>query len=95
MPSSLWLTFLLVPPGYDERLLEEAGMSLVGREDTTASLAELARRHCVARAAHANALLELEGDKLFEEQNRYRAVAERLASERRLSQFAFLAQKPA
>jgi SAM-dependent methyltransferase len=86
--------FVMVPPGYDEQLLGEAGLELLRREDTTASLADIARRHCAARAAHAKALRELEGEKVFEEQNRYRAVAERLSSERRLSQFAFLAQKP-
>ncbi len=87
--------FVLVPPGYDERLLGEAGLDLLRREDTTASLAEIARRHCAARAGHTVALRALEGETLFEVQNRYRAVAERLASECRLSQFAFLAQKPA
>jgi hypothetical protein len=40
------------------------------------------------------ALRALEGETAFAEQNTYRAVAERLASARRLSQFAFLAQKP-
>jgi SAM-dependent methyltransferase len=86
--------FVLVPPEYDERLLREARLELLRREDTTASLAEIARRHCAARAAHATALRALEDETVFEELNRYRAVAERLASERRLSQFAFLAQKP-
>jgi hypothetical protein len=85
---------LLVPPAYDEQLLAEVGLILLRREDTTASLAEIARRHCAARAAHAMALRALEGETAFEEQNRYRTVAQRLASERRLSQFAFLAQKP-
>lgn len=88
------VVFVLLPPGYDERLLGEAGLELLRREDTTASLADIARRHCVARAAHATALRTLEGERVFEELNRYRAVAERLASERRLSHVAFLAQKP-
>jgi SAM-dependent methyltransferase len=91
---SLSVLVLLVPPGYDERLLGMVGLVLLRREDTTASLAEIARRHCAARAAHATALRTLEGEAAFAAQNKYRAVAERLASARRLSQIAFLAQKP-
>jgi hypothetical protein len=45
--------------------------------------------------AHADALRVSEGERVFEEQNRYRAVAEQLAHERRLSHLAFLARKPA
>lgn len=86
--------FLLVPSGYDERTIEEAGFELLRREDITAQLAESARRHCAARAAHADALREAEGDEEFEKQNRYRAVAEQLASERRLLHVMFLAKKP-
>lgn len=87
--------FVLAPPGYDERLLEEAGFELLRREDVTAEQAEVARRFCAARAAHAEALRALEGDAVFAGQNEYRATAELLARERRLSHVAFLARKPA
>src|SRR5215218_3634725 len=45
--------FVLAPPGYHERLLGEAGFELLRRDDVTADLAEVARRHREARAAHA------------------------------------------
>jgi SAM-dependent methyltransferase len=87
--------FVLAPPGYDEGLLEEAGFELLRREDVTADLAEVARRHCAARAAHADALRALEGDAVFASQNRYRATAELLAREGRLAHVAFLARRTA
>jgi SAM-dependent methyltransferase len=89
-PAGYWL---LAPPGYNERLLGEVGFELLRYDDMTATLAKIARRHCAARAAHADALRASEGDMVFEEQNRYRAVAEQLARERRLSHFAFLARR--
>ncbi|MFN0298733.1 MAG: class I SAM-dependent methyltransferase [Burkholderiales bacterium] len=85
--------FLLVPPGYDERIVGEAGFALLRREDITTQLAEIARRHSAARAAHADRLRETEGEEEFAMQNRYRAVAARLASERRLSHIVYLARK--
>ncbi len=87
--------FVLAPPGYHERLLGEAGFELLRREDVTADVAEIARRHREARAAHAEALQALEGDAVFVSQNQYRATAELLARERRLSHVAFLARRPA
>ena len=83
----------LVPSGYNERLLGETGFALLRSDDMTADLVEIARRHCEARAAHADALRTDEGDTIFEEQNRFRAVSEQLARERRLSHFVFLARK--
>lgn len=87
--------FVLTPPGYNERLLDEAVFELLRREDVTADLAEMARRYGASRAAHADALLALEGDEVFAGQNQYRVTAEPLARERRLSHVAFLARKPA
>ena len=78
---------------YNEQLLEQSGFELLRRDDLTADLAELARRHCAARTAHADALRASEGGTVFEEQNGYRAIAEQLARERRLSHLAFLARR--
>lgn len=85
--------FLLAGPGYDERLLDEAGFKLLRCEDLTVRLHEIAQRHCAARAARADDLRAAEGDEEFERQNRYRAVTERLAREHRLSHFMFLANR--
>ena len=86
--------FVLVGPGYDERLLGEAGFELLRCEDMTVRLHKIAERHCAARKAHANTLRAAEGDEEFDRQNQYRAVTELLARERRLSHFMFLASKP-
>ena len=83
-----------VPSGYNERLLGAVGFELLRWEDMSATTAEIAERHCVARKAHVDALRASEGDVVFEEQNRYRAVVGRLARERRLSHLAFFARKP-
>ncbi|MGH6933269.1 MAG: SAM-dependent methyltransferase [Dongiaceae bacterium] len=82
----------LVMPGYNERLLGEAGLELVRQEDLSDTLAELAARHCHARERHATALRALEGDDVFQSLSRYRASAEKLAREHRLSHFVFLAR---
>lgn len=83
--------FLLAGPGYDERLLREAGFELLRCEDMTVRLHQIAERHCAARKAHADTLRAAEGDEEFERQNRYRAVTELLAREHRLSHIVFLA----
>jgi ubiquinone/menaquinone biosynthesis C-methylase UbiE len=83
----------VAPSGYNERLLQQSGFALLRRDDLTADLADIARRHCAARAAHADALRASEGDTTFEEQNQLRAVGEQLAREGRLSHVAFLARK--
>jgi ubiquinone/menaquinone biosynthesis C-methylase UbiE len=89
--------FLLAGPGYDERLLQEAGFKLLRHEDMTDRMHQIAERHCASRKAHADALRAAEGEEEFGMQNRYRAVAGLLAREHRLSHFAFLATsaKPA
>ena len=86
---------LLTTPGYNERMLADASFELLHREDITATLAELARRHCLARQRHAEALRALEGDEVHETLNQYRLVAERLARERRLLHVVFFVQRPA
>ena len=83
--------FLLTARGYDEQLLREAGFELLRSEDMTDGLHQLAERHCASRKAHADTLRAAEGEEEFEMQNRYRAVAELLTREHRLSHIVFLA----
>jgi SAM-dependent methyltransferase len=85
---------LFVPLGENERLLAEAGLNVVTVENTTASKAEVARRRFDARAHHEDALRRTEGDELFDGRQRFFDVAATLASERRLSRYAYLAEKP-
>jgi SAM-dependent methyltransferase len=81
--------FLFVPPGADERLLEEAGFSISEAIDRTENMARIAERWRSARGARSKQLREIEGDATFEGQQRFFEVAARLAAERRLSRFAF------
>jgi SAM-dependent methyltransferase len=85
---------LFVPAGENERLLAEAGLSVLSVEDTTRSQAEVARRRYDARAQHETALRQAEGDETFEGRQRFFKLAATLASERRLSRFVYVAQRP-
>jgi SAM-dependent methyltransferase len=85
---------LFVPPGENERLLTEAGLSVLAVEDTTEELAVVARRRHDARAKHAEALRQVEGNEAFEGRQRFFDTVATLARERRLSRFAYVAEKP-
>jgi len=85
--------FLFVPLGYDERLIEESGLRLLIKEDVTGNMAEVAEKRRAARAARAADLREIEGDQVYEGQQEFFAVAARIAKERRLSRFLYVAQK--
>jgi SAM-dependent methyltransferase len=87
--------FLFLPPGENERLLEEALLHVVGVDDTTAQLAEVARRRHDARANHADELTRLEGADAFEGRQRFFALVGALAQERRLSRLVYTATRAA
>ena len=84
---------LFVPGDENERLLADAGLTVVDVEDMTGDLAEIAGRRRDARAERANALRQLEGDAAFEGRQRFFEVVATLARERRLSGFAYTAEK--
>jgi len=86
--------FLFVPPGFNERLLAEAGFEGLTVEDRTPNMATIARAWWRAREARAGDLRRVEGDATYEGQQRFLDVAARLAEERRLSRFAFRARRP-
>ncbi len=87
--------YLLVPRGYDERLLAECGLRVLACEDLTRNMAQIAARRRAARASRADALRQIEGDQAYEAQQEFLAVAHLLASESRLSRFVFVADKQA
>ena len=86
--------FDFAPPGEDERLLIAAGLTVVAVADLTEGVAAVARRRFDERAQRAGALRRLEGDEAFESRQRFMDMVATLAGERRMSRFAFLAQKP-
>jgi SAM-dependent methyltransferase len=91
--SSIGL-FLFVPPGVNERFIEEAGFRLVQQEDVTANAALTSGRWHDARERHREALRKMEGTERFEGLQKFFAAVHRLTSERRLSRIVYLVEKP-
>jgi cyclopropane fatty-acyl-phospholipid synthase-like methyltransferase len=85
--------YLLVPQGYDEKCLHDAGLRLIASENITCNMAEIADRRRAARAKHTSGLREIEGNSAFEAQQEYLRVASQIAAEGRLSRFLFVAEK--
>ena len=85
--------FLFVAPDTDERLIADAGLQLMRTADVSEALARIATKWHAARDKRAAELKRIEGAATFEGQQRFLEVAARLAAERRLSRFAYLAHK--
>ena len=92
--SSIGL-FLFVPPGSNERLIEQAGFRLVRQEDVTENAALVSGRWRDARLARRDDLVRIEGEERFENLQRFFDAVHRLTSERRISRIAYLVEKPA
>ncbi len=86
--------YLFLPPGENERLLKAAGFSVLGVEDVTGNAAEVARRWHDARQGQEKALVAREGRANFDGLQRFLRCVHTLSVERRLSRFAYLAEKP-
>jgi SAM-dependent methyltransferase len=85
--------YLFVPHGYDERLIAQSGLTLLMCEDVTGNMATIAEARHTAREVRRTALCEIEGDREFERQQEFLAIAARLARERRLSRFVYVCKK--
>lgn len=86
--------YLFVPPGENERLLQAAGFTVLAVEDVTRNAAEVARRWHDARQGQQEALVAREGRANFDGLQRFLECVHTLSVERRLSRFAYLAEKP-
>lgn len=86
--------FLFTPEGINERLIQEAGLTLIRREDVTENMATVARRFDDARQRRRDDLVRLEGAETFDGTQRFLQTSYRLAAERRLSRIVFVARKP-
>jgi SAM-dependent methyltransferase len=87
--------YLFLPPGENERLIVQAGFTLLSTEDVTAGAAAIAQRWHDARERHRVELVEREGDANFAGLQRFLACVQRLSAERRLSRYCYLAEKAA
>jgi SAM-dependent methyltransferase len=81
----------VVPPGFNERCLTEAGFRLLGCEDRTESLLANAAGRLDARAAHREELESVEGRAGFAREQEYLETVVALALRGSLSRFMYLA----
>jgi SAM-dependent methyltransferase len=91
--SSIGL-YVLVPPGADEQMLGDAGFAMLSVNDVTANATLVATRWSEARARHRQDLVAREGDANFDGLQRFLQCVHTLSSEKRLSRYAYLAEKP-
>ena len=87
--------YLFVPPRLNEELLQAAGFAVLGVLDVTQNEAEVARRWHDARERHREALVTREGQANFDGLQHFLWCAHTLAAERRLSRYAYVAEKAA
>lgn len=85
--------FQFVPPDYDARVLEECGLTVLRCEDVTQNMADLAEGLYSARKGRCDLLRKIEGEKSFEGQQTFLQVTARIARERRLSRFLYVAEQ--
>jgi 2-polyprenyl-3-methyl-5-hydroxy-6-metoxy-1,4-benzoquinol methylase len=85
--------YLFVPHGYDEGVIAQCGLRLLRCEDVTGNMAKVAEARHAARASRSAALREIEGGESYENQQEFLAVTARIARERRLSRFVYVADK--
>jgi SAM-dependent methyltransferase len=85
--------YLFIPPGENERLIAEAGFTLIESADVTDGAAEIAGRWHEARARHRDALAAREGESNFAGLQRFLACVRQVSMERRLSRYAYLAER--
>ena len=91
--SSIGLYFF-VPPGENERLIAEAGFTLIAANDETEAAEVIAGNWRAAREQHRDELVSREGAANFEGLQRFLACVHTLSAERRLSRFGYIAEKP-
>jgi SAM-dependent methyltransferase len=86
--------FVFTPPGLDERLIREADFEDVRVEDVSENPARVASAWHAARERRAAQLDEVEGVEENASTQRFLSAVAALARERRLSRFAYVAQRP-
>jgi len=85
--------YFFVPPGENERLIADAGFTLLAAEDLTADAEMIAQRWHAARERHREALIAREGEANFAGLQRFLTCVNKVSAERRLSRYCYLAEK--
>ena len=92
--SSSMGRFIFTPPGVHDRLIQAAGFIDLEVVDVTATIATVSKNWHDARARHRDYLLKIDDQSDFEGLQHMLVAAHTLASEHRLSRFAYMARKP-
>ncbi len=85
--------FVFVPPGVNEEWIKGAGFTLIRKEDVTESMAQVSRRWHESRERHRSDLLKIEGEERYKGLQTFFKTVDQLSTERRLSRFAYVAEK--
>lgn len=85
--------FLFVPLEVTNTFINEAGFKLVRCEDVTGNIELVSGRWHSSRQKHREELIKIESEERFEGLQIFFSTVYRLASERRLSRFVFVAEK--
>ncbi len=93
MRSSIGYYFYL-PPGENERVIEEAGFELVRCYDLTSRAANVSRRWHDARVKYRQDMVGIEGEENFDGVQRFLWCVHTLSSEGRLSRYMYIGRKP-
>ena len=86
--------FVFTPPGLDERMMREAGFDDIRVEDVSENPARVATAWHAARERRSQELDQVEGAEQNASTQRFLSTVATLARERRLSRFAYVAQRP-
>jgi SAM-dependent methyltransferase len=81
-----------VPPGFNETMLEGAGLGLLDRIDRTASLLKNATGRLAGRLAHQGELEQLEGKAHFEREQQYLETVVGLSQRGALARMMYVAE---
>jgi len=83
----------IASPGFNERLLNEAGLRVAATEDRTASVVTAAKGRLIARHRHRAELERIEGASQFDIYQRYLQETVKLASDASLSRIMYLCER--
>jgi SAM-dependent methyltransferase len=82
--------YIFVPRGENERLIGEAGLTLVRAQDTTPQAAAISQKWCAARERRRPELMKIEGEANFAGLQRFLNCVHTLTAENRLSRFVYV-----
>ena len=83
--------YIYVPRGENDRLLHEAGLTVLQAQDTTGQAATISQRWRNAREQRKSALLKIEGETNFDGLQRFLACVHTLTAEKRLARMLYVA----